>query len=141
MQAKKKRVMVFGVFDGLHEGHRRFLAMARECGDELIAVVARDDMVWTLKQKTPVQNESQRLQALAAMNEVSHAELGDSEIGTYDVVKEHQPDVICLGYDQDALAKDLTRAMQQGVILAIPLRRITAHKPESFKTSLSTIQK
>lgn len=43
LSKKFNRVMVFGVFDGLHPGHRAFLRQARKKGDKLIVVVARDN--------------------------------------------------------------------------------------------------
>ena len=135
---KKDKVMVFGVFDLLHEGHRAFLRAAAEHGEEVIAVVARDEMVRTLKQKIPAQNEAERLQALGAIPEVSHAELGDSELGSYAVLKRHQPDVICLGYDQEVLADDLAIRMAAGEIPVARLVRLAAHEPEYWHTTLLT---
>ena len=103
---KEKIVMVFGVFDGLHSGHRWFLREAAKHGNELIAVVARDETVRLLKKKNPMQNESERLRALGDIPEISRAVLGDAEMGSYKVLKKYQPDVICLGYDQHAFAED-----------------------------------
>lgn len=107
--------MVFGVFDGLHEGHRFFLQQARKHGS-LIIVVARDGAVQHLKNKTPRWDEDQRLAALRAFMPDATVILGDAQQGRYDVVKIHQPDMICLGYDQAYLADDLRRAMREGVI-------------------------
>ena len=44
-----KKVMVFGTFDGLHEGHLDFFRQAREYGDYLIVAVARDVNVKKIK--------------------------------------------------------------------------------------------
>jgi len=41
--------MVFGVFDGLHEGHLFFLDEAQKYGDNLIIVVASDINVKNIK--------------------------------------------------------------------------------------------
>ena len=48
----RKRVLVFGTFDLLHQGHRYFLTQARRFGDTLIAVVARDEFVEERKGRT-----------------------------------------------------------------------------------------
>ena len=48
-----QRVAVFGVFDGIHAGHQDFLRQAREYGDELVVIVARDKSVTQLKGKPP----------------------------------------------------------------------------------------
>jgi len=139
--SKIKRVMVFGVFDGLHEGHRYFLAAAQKYGDELIAVVARDETVRVLKNKTPRHNEKERMAAVMQLSrlslyreddprliDVTRAVLGDRVLGAYDVIKKYKPDIICLGYDQDALGEDLQEKMKIGVIPVIPIRRIAAYK-------------
>ena len=128
--------MVFGVFDGLHEGHRWFLGAAAEYGNELIAVVARDVIVRLLKKKNPVRNEAERLRSLGKIADVSRAVLGDAEMGSYEILKKYQPDVICLGYDQDALAEDLGKKIAMGEIPVTRLVRIKAHKAHIFKTSL-----
>ena len=135
---KKNKVMVFGVFDQLHEGHRKFLGVAGSHGGKLIAVVARDDTVQLLKQKVPVENEGERMRRVGALAEVAQVELGDAALGAYTVIKKYQPDVICLGYDQQALADDLKMRMASGEISVIRLVRLQAHEPERLHTSLLT---
>ena len=107
MSEKKKKVMVFGVFDRLHPGHLDFLRQAREHGDELIAVVARDQAVMELKNKKPLHSGKERLAMVQNVAEVTQAVFGDEVQGTYGVIATHQPDVICVGYDQHGLAEDL----------------------------------
>jgi FAD synthetase len=131
-----KRVMVFGVFDGLHEGHWYFLASARKYGDELIVVVARDEVVRVLKNKMPRHNEQERLAMVEGVSEVIRAVLGDEAQGSYGVIAAHNPDIICLGYDQNVLAEDLKEKMRAGIILTIPIRRIASHQSGRMHTSL-----
>ena len=45
------KVMVFGTFDYLHEGHKDFFRQAKQYGDELVVVVARDETVKQIKGK------------------------------------------------------------------------------------------
>ena len=141
MNGKQSKVMVFGVFDGLHQGHRWFLREARKQGDELIVVVASDETVRLLKKKNPAQSESERLRALEAIPELSRAVLGDAQMGSYAVLKKYQPDVICLGYDQDALAEDLAMRMKNNEIPRSRLVRIKAHKAHRYHSSLLTKSK
>lgn len=138
MEKRYKKVMVFGVFDLMHEGHRRFLADAAKEGERMIVVVARDEVVRKLKGKTPRQSEEERRLAVAQLTAVSRAVLGDADSGAYGVIKKHQPDMICLGYDQDALAEDLEEKIKIGAIPTIPIRRIASHKAECMHTSLLT---
>jgi cytidyltransferase-like protein len=51
VENKKKitTVMVFGTFDGIHDGHRYFLNEAKKFGDKLVVAVAKDTTVKTLK--------------------------------------------------------------------------------------------
>lgn len=127
--------MVFGVFDGLHPGHRAFLRQAKRYGRELIAVVARNSAVRKLKNKKPKQNERVRLRAIRKMKGVSRAVLGDQKQGGYGVIRKYKPDVICLGYDQQRLGKDLWQQMRLGRIPRIQLVRLKSFRPEKFHTS------
>lgn len=104
---KKKRVVVFGIFDGVHEGHHDFFRQAHQYGDELIVVVGRDEICRKLKSKTPKHSEEERVQLVSQEPFVHQALLGDQDLSSYQVIKELKPDVICFGYDQDALEKDV----------------------------------
>ncbi|MBI3442500.1 MAG: adenylyltransferase/cytidyltransferase family protein [Candidatus Sungbacteria bacterium] len=127
--------MVFGVFDRLHPGHLDFFRQAREHGDELIAVVARDRTVMELKNKQPFHFETERLAMVQEVPEVTLAVLGDETSGSYGVIVTHKPDVICVGYDQHRLAEDLEKHMLSGTF---PLIRLAAYKPKQWHTSVLT---
>ncbi len=116
--------MVFGVFDGLHEGHRAFLRRAKKRGAELIVVVARDTQVRLLKNKTPRFDEKVRARAICASGLADRAVLGDKKQGTYSVIRRYAPDIICLGYDQDALAADVRRHIRSKKFLPVTLVRL-----------------
>ncbi len=125
---KKMRVMVFGVFDGLHEGHRAFLTAARGQGSELIAIVARDSFVRAFKKKAPVRDERKRLLAMRKFPAADTADLADDVAGSYGVIKKFKPDIIAVGHDQDALAQDLRRRMRTGALVRIPIIRIRKYE-------------
>ncbi len=128
--------MVFGVFDGLHPGHRFLVEQARTCGDELIVVVARDIMVQLIKEKLPRENQETRRKNIGELKEVTQAILGDTGLGVYQVIHDHEPHIICLGYDQDGLQEDLERAEREGTIPRIERRRLESHHPEKYRSSL-----
>lgn len=92
------RVMATGVFDLLHTGHLHFLQTAKQLGDELVVVVARDSTVERLKHR-PVMNETIRVELIGALKVVDRAVLGH-ESNHFDIVHEIKPDIIALGYDQ-----------------------------------------
>lgn len=99
--------MVFGTFDGVHEGHRTFFGEARRHGDYLVAVVAQDHIVQYLKGYLPEINLAERFENIKKEDGVDEVIVGDMEIGTWEVVKKYKPDVIAIGYDQHALRENL----------------------------------
>ena len=122
------RVLVFGTFDGLHDGHRFFLEEAAEYGD-LHVVVARDATVQRTKGVLPQHMEQERRAAIQAAYPGAQVLLGDAK--DYMVpVRNIQPDVICLGYDQ-VLPPGVFESM-----FPCPVERLPSHEPEKFKSSL-----
>ncbi len=117
---KRKRVMVFGIFDGIHEGHRFLFSQASRLAQELVAVVGRDEFVRTFKNKEPKNNEKSRVEMVQKEPLVDRAVLGDESLSSWQVIERLKPDVICLGYDQDALAEDIASWMaERGVSIRI----------------------
>ncbi|MBI2463096.1 MAG: adenylyltransferase/cytidyltransferase family protein [Candidatus Spechtbacteria bacterium] len=131
----KKRVVVFGIFDGLHLGHEHFLQQARAYGDEIVVIVGRDEIALQLKGKTSQLNERQRRSRVAAHHLVDRAVLGDKETGEYLALKRLKPDVVCLGYDQKELKKDIYRWMKENGA-KIVVRVMKAYKPREYHTSI-----
>lgn len=102
------KVLATGTFDLLHPGHVLFLEKARELGDELSVIVARESMI---KHKPrPIVPDEQRLKMVQSLKVVDHAILG-SESDIFEPIEKIQPDIIALGYDQtfeiDSLKKEL----------------------------------
>ena len=99
--------MVFGTFDGVHEGHREFFKEARRCGDYLIAVVAQDHIIEHLKGRLPNINLAKRFENIKREDGVDEVVIGDKDLGNWEIVKMRKPDVIALGYDQHTLRESL----------------------------------
>ena|SRR3989344_2137501 len=131
---KKKRAIIFGVFDGIHDGHRDLFRQAKEYAEELVAIVGRDSASVQWKGKKPRHSEQERLSLVLNEELVDHAVLGDEEQSTYRVLRELQPDVICLGYDQEALAGDLKPWLQSNG-KSTPLILLKPFKPETYHNS------
>ena len=130
-----RKVLVFGTFDGLHEGHLNFFKQAKEFGDYLVVVVGRDSTVSRVKKRMPKQNENERLEAVQKAANVDFARLGNEGVSPYVVIQEINPDVICLGYDQIDFTDKLAAKIQE-MGLNIPIHRLKAYKPEIFHSSL-----
>lgn len=94
-----KVVLAGGVFDIIHPGHIYFLKKAKEMGDVLVVVVARDVNVVKFKGNRPMNNENLRRELVDAIKYVDAAILGDENdlMKTVQIVR---PDIIALGYDQ-----------------------------------------
>src|SRR3989344_1622153 len=102
-----KSVMVFGVFDCLHDGHRHLIRQAQTMGT-LIIVVAPDTVVLELKNKSPVQLLSERIQHLSKEFSEIQIVVGDTELNSWQILLDHTPDIVLLGYDQ----LDMKQAIQ-----------------------------
>ncbi|MFA7000154.1 MAG: adenylyltransferase/cytidyltransferase family protein [Candidatus Paceibacterota bacterium] len=131
-----KKILIFGVFDGIHGGHMHFVNEAKTHGDHLVAVVARDAVVEELKGVLPKENEVERIKELLKIPEIDLVLLGDPQIGTYNVLKEVKPDVVFLGYDQEALKKDLNEKIKIGALKDIEIVIGTSHKGEELHSSI-----
>jgi FAD synthetase len=130
-----QKVLVFGTFDGIYEGHREFLREARKHGDYVIIAVARDEIVEQLKKRLPRKDLGERMGALTEEALADRVVAGDQEIGSYEVVKRYRPDVIALGYDQAALKKDIESHLRDfGWHMELVV--LAPHKPEEYHTSL-----
>ena len=131
-----KKILIFGVFDGIHEGHLSFIKDAKKQGDHLVAIVARDSVVQDLKGELPKSNEIERINALLKVPEIDLVLLGDPQIGTYNILKEVKPDVVFLGYDQNALQEDLNKVIKNGKLVDIKILQGKPHSPEIFHSSI-----
>ncbi len=129
-----KKVMVFGTFDPLHDGHKFLFSSARKHGDFLIVVVARDKTVQTVKGHETRENERKRLSAVKSAPFVDLAILGQLK-DVYSVIEEHMPDVICLGYDQQAFTERLPAELEKRKIRA-EIVRLIAFREDVYKSSL-----
>lgn len=125
------RVMVFGTFDNVHPGHKYLLSEAKKMGDFLTVVIARDQTVAEVKHRQPEKNENQRLQEVTQLNiadKVILGNLGDK----YQVIKDENPDIIALGYDQKAFTENLPKVIDKDIKIV----RIKPFKEDIFKSSI-----
>ena len=102
-----KKVLVFGIFDGIHKGHISFLRQAKEYGDFLVVCAGQDEVVRKFKNKSPKHTLVERMEMLRGVEYVYQVIPGDKEQSAYSVIKKENPDIICLGYDQRKLGRDL----------------------------------
>lgn len=131
-----KKILVFGTFDGLHEGHLDFFRQAKEMGDYLIVVVGRDSTIVKTKGRLPKFNENERLKAVQDCELISEARLGNEGSNPYKVIEEIKPDIICLGYDQTHFTDKLAAKVQEMGMENVEIKRLEAYQPEIYHSSL-----
>lgn len=134
MRDDKKTVMVFGTFDSFHKGHENFLKQARDYGDYLIVVIARDETVVKIKGREPQNNEITRLGMIKQLGLVDRVILG-SRSNKYKRIKEIKPAIICLGYDQRAFTENLDEKLKELNLQNTKIVRLKPHKPDVYKSS------
>lgn len=126
-------VMCFGTFDILHPGHMYFLQQAKQHGDYLVVVVARDSTIKEVKKITPKYTEKQRVEHIQDLKIADKVVLG-YEADKYEIIEEINPDVIALGYDQHEFADKLKEEMAKREMNP-KIVRIGPYKEHQYKSS------
>ena len=125
--------MIFGTFDIIHGGHIHMFKEAKEYGDKVIAVVARDVNVERIKEYGSLHDEKERVDFLQHIDLIDEVLLGD-KTDVYKVIKDKKPDIIALGYDQKVYVDDLANAITDAG-LECQIVRLTAHKENKLKSN------
>lgn len=131
-----KRVMVFGTFDILHEGHLDFFRQARALvsDPQLIVSIARDSSTERIKGERPKNNELFRMKYVEESELVDEVLLGDKD-GFIEHIISSRPDVIALGYDQESeYVRDLQAELSKSG-LETRIVRLKPFKPDIYKSS------
>ncbi|MFA6076983.1 MAG: adenylyltransferase/cytidyltransferase family protein [Candidatus Paceibacterota bacterium] len=133
---KKKKIMVFGTFDGLHKGHIDFFKQAKNLAQIsfLIVSIARDKNVKRIKGKSSYLNENQRLALVKKCKLVDKAVLSGIKNHIPHIIKEH-PDIIALGYDQKAYVQNLKKDLKNKGLI-VKMARLKPFKEKIYKSHL-----
>ncbi len=136
MEKKLVKVMVFGTFDGLHEGHLSLFKQAKKLAKNpfLVVSIARDENVFRIKGQLPLLNENKRKRLLTRCQEVDKVVLSGLSEHLPHIVKE-KPDIIALGYDQKDYIKNLKNDLQKNG-LSVKIVRLKPYKEKIYKNSL-----
>jgi cytidyltransferase-like protein len=129
------KVLVFGTFDVLHKGHLFTLKKAKEYGDSLTVVVALDETVKQVKGIHTQHNQTQRMAAIMATGLVDDVLLGNPG-DKYAVIEKVNPNVIVLGYDQQAFVEKLESELKKRNLQAQVIRITESFEPDKYKSSL-----
>ena len=123
-----KKVICFGTFDLLHIGHLDYFTQAKNHGDYLIVVLARDSTK-KQEQKDIAFCEHERLQLISSLKIVDEAVLGNQE-DHFKIIEEKKPDIIFLGYDHPPIEKLLKEKFN------VPVLRGQPYKTHQHKSSI-----
>ncbi len=134
METKQKTVMVFGTFDIVHLGHIAFFKEAKRYGTNLVVVVARDNRAREVKGTTPLFSERERAIFLKEFSLIDRIVLGHPT-DMYRRIREIKPDVIVLGYDQQAFTEKLEQKIQEFGLKTI-VKRAKPYKSKKYKTTI-----
>ncbi|WP_082607271.1 adenylyltransferase/cytidyltransferase family protein [Lysobacter sp. Root983] len=93
-----KKVITFGTFDLLHDGHLRILERAKALGDYLVVGVSTDRLN-AEKGKRSFFDQRHRLECVAALKAVDEVFYEDSLAEKDHYIREHQADVLVMGDD------------------------------------------
>ena len=129
-------VMAQGTFDLLHPGHIKYLEKSSSLGDELVVVIARDSRVED--RKNLAFTEEERKEILQGLEAVDKAILG-SEGDIYSTVKEVDPDIITIGYDQDHSKNKVKKMAEDAVNGKVRVKRVdasTGHSSSDIKQKI-----
>ncbi len=129
-----KKVLAFGTFDIFHPGHEFYLKKAKSLGDMLYVIISRDETVKKVKGQFPDFDEKKRQAKISYLNYVDKAILGNNGEDKLKLIEDINPDVICLGYDQNFFTESLKEELEKrGVYPEIV--RAESFNPEEHKSS------
>lgn len=131
-----EKILVFGTFDGVHEGHLNLFKQARKLSKNpfLIVSIARDVNVARIKNKLPFNNEKRRQALVKKTKLADRVVLGSLKNYLSHIIKE-SPDFIALGYDQIHYTENLKKDLKS-LGLTPKIRRLKPYKETIYKNSL-----
>ena len=130
----QKKVLVAGKFDLLHPGHLKLFEMAKQHGNHLTIVLARDETIVKETGNYPSYSENLRKEFLESINLVDKVILGNQK-NKLEIINQVKPNVICLGYDQE-IPEHAIKLFLQEKNINCEIVRLPSFKEHIFKSSL-----
>ena len=137
--------MVFGTFDGLHQGHLNFFKQAKNFikNSFLIVSIARDKNVQQIKGELPLLNEKKRMVLIKKLAQgsklIDRVVLSGVKNHIPHIMKE-RPDIIALGYDQKTYVKNLKKDLANKGIL-VKIVRLKPYRHKIYKNHLLKLKR
>ena len=124
----KKIVLAGGVFDIIHPGHIHTLNAAKALGDVLVVAIATDKTAQKMKKRSPLHNQELRCELVSCLSMVDKAVIGHED-DIFKTVKEVEPNIIVLGYDQIHQEKFIDEGCKR-INLNVEIVRLQSPVPE-----------
>jgi len=133
----RSKILAAGKFDILHLGHLAYLRQAKELAGsdgQLVVVIARDDTIERERGAPPVFPQEQRQHLVEALEMVDKAVIGYDNEDHAAIVIDIKPDIVALGYDQNANEKYLKKRMSEAG-LEVRIVRLDKKKADGLCSS------
>lgn len=145
-------VLTQGVFDLIHEGHARYLEMAKSKGDVLIVGVDSDELTRQRKGKNrPVVPERERIEMLAHLRHVDAIVKREIHHDIGDLIRLVKPDVLITSLSTQDFTQEMAKEYGEYCkeIITLPpqgissttarVRQLTIEGAENLATEISNL--
>lgn len=133
----RKKVLAAGKFDILHLGHLAYLRQAKDLAGSdgtLVVIIARDDTIEKERGAPPVFPQEQRRKLVEALEMVDEAVIGYDNEDHSAIVIDIKPDIVALGYDQNANRDHLKERLNKAG-LEVRIARLKKKKADGLCSS------
>ncbi len=125
-----KRILASGKFDLLHPGHIHYLKESADLSDggELWVVITHEENM-----EENLFSNQERKRVVEALETVDRVVVGKRKVDYESVLKEVDPDVVTVGYDQER--KSLEKAIRK-LGKDIEIKEISPLNPEKYSSTI-----
>ena len=131
---KNIKTITFGTFDIVHPGHIYYLSEAKKYGDILTTIIATDENVEKFKSCPPKFWLRQRIIDIQNTH-IPDTVIAGSNASPLSWIEEHNPDVVCIWYDQTGFLDTLNTYISERSS-NIHIIRIDSYQADIYKSSL-----
>lgn len=125
----QKVVLTQGVYDLIHEGHAKYLEIAKSYGDILIVGVDSDELTRQRKGPTrPIVPEKERIEMLLHLRHVDYVVIRDVGKDIGDLIRTVKPNILITSSTTSDFTKPLIRQYKShcGEIIILPAQSTTS---------------
>jgi D-beta-D-heptose 7-phosphate kinase/D-beta-D-heptose 1-phosphate adenosyltransferase len=134
--ANQKLVLTQGVYDLIHEGHAKYLQLAKSYGDLLVVGVDSDKLTRARKGPSrPIVPQKERIQMLLHLRHVDFVVLRDINEDIGNLIRTIQPDVLVTSHSTKDMPESITKEYEPYC------GKIVTLQPQSTTSTTARIRK